>query len=136
MSRTLWHSLEAINAVTYFAPECRAAYADLGLRGFWMGYFAGRASPLGAVSSDIVEATFFNFHPAMVRCAIPDAWTYASPAAVVAARASAAADAVRRLAPDVGAASAAIGPLLARNRTRRRHRAPAFRGEPSGSAHE
>jgi hypothetical protein len=114
VSRAIWRRLEAINAVTYFAPECRAAYTDLGLRGFWMGYFAGRAAPLGPVSADIVDATFFNFHPAMVRRAIPDAWTYASPAAIVTARASAAAAATRRLAPVVDAAGPALRPLLTR----------------------
>ena len=80
--RRAWLALEAVHAVTYFAPESRAALADLGLRGFWMGYFAGRAAPLGPVGPGVVEATFFNFHPAMVRRAIPDAWTFASPESV------------------------------------------------------
>jgi len=39
---------------TYFAPESRAAADACGLRGFWMGYFAFRAAPLGAVGPDVV----------------------------------------------------------------------------------
>lgn len=34
MARTVWHRIEAINAVTYFAHECREAPAGLGLKGF------------------------------------------------------------------------------------------------------
>ena len=49
----------------------------LGLRGFWMGYFAGRAAPFGAVGPDLVTATFFNFHPARAARALPDAWGHA-----------------------------------------------------------
>lgn len=96
-ARTLWHRLETINAVTYFSPECRDAPARLGLKGFWMGYFACRAAPLGPVPPGVVEAAFFNFHPERVRRALPDAWTLARPEDVVAVRADAAAGALRRL---------------------------------------
>jgi hypothetical protein len=99
-ARRLWQVLETINAVTYFSPECRQAPERLGMKGFWMGYFACRAAPMGPVAPGVVEATFFNFHPGRVRRAIPDAWTYAAPAAVVSARAEAAATALRRLLPD------------------------------------
>jgi len=98
-ARRLWERIETINAVTYFAPECIAASNELGLKGFWMGYFATRAAPLGAVGPGVVEAMFFNFQRDMVRRAIPDAWTYASPAAIVASRQAAAARALRLLAP-------------------------------------
>jgi hypothetical protein len=97
VARDLWHRLEAINAVTYFAPECRDAPERLGLAGFWMGYFGCRAAPLGLVGTGVVEATFFNFHPDRVRRAIPEAWDRAEPAAIIAARADAAATALRRL---------------------------------------
>ena len=73
VSRTAWHHLEAVNAVVYFSPECREGLKQVGLRGFWMGYFAGRAAPMGAVSAGVVEATFYNFAPAMVRRSVPDA---------------------------------------------------------------
>jgi hypothetical protein len=100
LARTVWHRLETINAVTYFAPECRQATDDLGLKGFWMGYFACRAAPMGQVTAGVVDATFFNFHPDRIRRAIPDAWTFAHPGDVVIARASSAAVALRRLLGD------------------------------------
>ncbi len=114
MSRAAWRRLESIHAITYFAPECRAASKALGLRGFWMGYFAGRAAPLGAIGPDIVTAAFFNFHPAMVQRAIPDAWSFATPDAIVAARSSAAATAIRRLAPAADSLSDTLLPTLTR----------------------
>jgi hypothetical protein len=89
------------HAVTYFAPECEQAFKDVGLRGFWMGYFAGRAAPMGPVTAPVVSATFFNFHPAMVERAIPDAWTFASPSEVLATRVGAAATTLRRVLPDI-----------------------------------
>jgi hypothetical protein len=101
LAARLWHRLETIHAVTYFASESREAMHDLGLRGFWMGYFAGRAAPMGAVSAPVVTATFFNFHPEMVARSIPDAWSYASPDSVLVARRAAAAAALRRILPDL-----------------------------------
>ncbi|HEY1280164.1 MAG TPA: hypothetical protein VGF22_10865 [Acidimicrobiales bacterium] len=96
-ARRLWQWLETINAVAYFTPECREAPARLGLAGFWMGYFACRAAPMGAVGAGVVEATFYNFHPARVGRAIPEAWARSTPAAVLEARSTAAAAALRRL---------------------------------------
>jgi hypothetical protein len=100
LARTLWHHVETLNAVTYFCQECRNAPANLGLAGFWAGYFACRAAPMGAVSAGVVEATFFNFHPARVRKALPAAWTVATPDELVTVRSAAAARALRRLLPD------------------------------------
>ena len=45
-----------------------------------MGYFAGRAAPLGAVGPGVVTALFYNFAPAHVARALPDAWDHAPPA--------------------------------------------------------
>jgi hypothetical protein len=59
--------LESIHAVTYFSPEPLAGLADAGYKGFWMGYFAGRAAPMGRVGPEIVFATFYNFSMAHVR---------------------------------------------------------------------
>ncbi|MFH8796996.1 hypothetical protein [Streptomyces sp. NPDC017941] len=113
-ARTVWQVLEPLHALTYFAPESREASRAVGLRGFWMGYFAARAAPLGAVAAGAVEAVFFNFHPAMVRRAVPDAWGFAPPKAVLRARTEAAAVALRRTAPSAAEASAQIVPLLER----------------------
>jgi hypothetical protein len=51
LAREVWHRLETLNAVTYFCRECRDGPARLGLEGFWMGYFACRAAPMGAVGA-------------------------------------------------------------------------------------
>jgi hypothetical protein len=106
--RELWQRLETIHAVVYFAPEVREALAGVGLRGFWMGYFASRVAALGPVSADVVTATCFNFHPTMVGRAIPDAWSFASPAAVLETRATSVEAALRRLLDDVAIPDAAV----------------------------
>ena len=85
-SRSLWQLTETIHSVVYFAPQARAMYEAAGLKGYWMGYFASRAAALGPVPASVVEATFFNFHPKMVRRAIPDAWSMSSPERVLSAR--------------------------------------------------
>lgn len=113
-ARALWHVLEPIHAVTYFADECIDAYKTLGLEGFWMGYFAGRAAPMGEVTPAVIEATFFNFQPAMVRRAVPDAWDDARPIDVLDVRAAAAADALRRRVPDIASAAERLTPRLQR----------------------
>lgn len=111
LARTIWHGLEALNAVAYFSPESREAPKRLGMKGFWMGYFACRAAPMGPVGAGLVEATFFNFHPDRVRRAIPDAWAIATPGDVLEARSVAAAAALRRLLPDGEADRLAAGTL-------------------------
>lgn len=78
-ARQLWLTIEPIHAVTYFDEACRDAAADLGMKGFWMGYFAFRAAPLGAVGPAPVEAIFAGFLPRWVSRALPDAWQYATP---------------------------------------------------------
>jgi hypothetical protein len=93
----LWRALEPIHAVVYFSPEVRQRFTDVGLKGFWMGYFAGRAFPLGEPPADVVAATFFNFHPAMVGRAIPDAWSFAASADIEAARLDGASVTLQRL---------------------------------------
>jgi hypothetical protein len=110
--RELWQRFETVHAVTYFASECRDAHEAAGLRGFWMGYFAGRAAPLGAVGPAVVTSLFFNFHEAMVRRALPDAWDRATPATVIAERSAAAAAVLRRLDPPVDGRARRLNPLL------------------------
>ncbi|XBB67499.1 hypothetical protein ABFU82_25880 [Nocardioides sp. WV_118_6] len=85
-ARDLWRLLEPIHAVTYFSPEPLGALKDAGYRGFWMGYFAGRAAPLGPASAELVQALFYNFDADHVRRALPDAWTFAPPQAALDAR--------------------------------------------------
>lgn len=82
----VWRHLEPLHALVYFAPEHRAACDRLGLTGGWMAYFASRSAPLGPVPADVVVATFYNFHPRMVRRALPDAWSHTTPHDMVATR--------------------------------------------------
>jgi hypothetical protein len=100
-ARRVWQLVETVHAVTYFADECRQANSDVGLKGFWMGYFASRAAPMGEVPPGVVTATFFNFHEDMVNRALPDAWGHASATDVLDARQAAAAIALRRVVPDI-----------------------------------
>src|SRR5918999_2127776 len=83
VERDLWRILDAVHAVVYFAPDAKAAYGALGLRGYWMGYFASRSAALGAPSPRLVTALFYGFAPRMVERALPDAWKFADPARVL-----------------------------------------------------
>jgi hypothetical protein len=101
LARRMWRATEPYHAVVYFAPETREAYGAIGLKGFWMGYFASRAAPMGSVPPAVVQATFYNFAPGMVARAIPDAWTRAAPGRIVTARLDAVDQALRRLLGDL-----------------------------------
>jgi hypothetical protein len=85
-ARRMWRVLDPIHAVTYFAVEADEAFRACGLKGFWMGYFAGRSAPMGAVAPAVATATFYNFAPKMAARALPDAWGFATPAEVLEAR--------------------------------------------------
>lgn len=95
LARRFWEAIEPIHAVVYFAPEPAQAAKRIGLRGFWMGYFASRVAPLGPVPPEAVTAMAYGFAPAMVARAIPDAWRFAEPAVVAEVRVRSAADALR-----------------------------------------
>jgi hypothetical protein len=86
VERELWRVLEAVHAAVYFAPEAKAVYQGLGLRGYWMGYFASRAAALGTPGPRLVTALFYGFAPRMVERALPSAWELAAPARVLEAR--------------------------------------------------
>ena len=102
----IWQYGEPVHAIVYYAPERRAATDALGLRGGWMSYFACRAAPLGAATASVVTALFYNFHPRMVARAIPDAWSYASPSALLDARLASMDGAMRRvLGEDIASSS-------------------------------
>ncbi len=105
-ARQMWALIEPVHDVTYFTATGRAAFDGLGLRGFWRGYFAGRAAPIGPVGPGPVIASFFVFAPAMVSRAIPSIWDIASPGAVLQARQDGAAAGLRELA-GLGSASPA-----------------------------
>jgi len=96
-ARRRWTRFEPLHAVVYFAPEIPEADRELGLKGFWMSYFAGRAAPMGPVGPEVVTAAFYNFAPPMVARALPDAWSFAGPDAVLATRLDAVDRVLRRL---------------------------------------
>ncbi len=79
-ARRMWAVGEPVHALGYFAPESAAAWADAGLRGFWRGYFATRAAPLGAAGAPVVTAAFYNFAPSFVTHLVPEVWTTVTPA--------------------------------------------------------
>jgi hypothetical protein len=93
----MWTLFEPVHAVTYFTADSRSAYEQAGLRGFWRGYFAGRAAPLGPVSAAVVTASFFNFAPAFVARAIPGVWELITPEEALRARLEGAVAALRGL---------------------------------------
>ncbi|MGH3192356.1 MAG: SCO6745 family protein [Streptosporangiaceae bacterium] len=103
-ARSMWTLFEPIHAVIYFTPEGRSAFEQAGLRGFWRGYFAGRAAPLGRVSAAVVTASFFGFAPGMVARAIPGIWELISPADALRTRLAGATDALGRLLPEADVA--------------------------------
>ena len=55
-ARAMWTMFEPVHDVTYFAPEALRAFTEAGLRGYWRGYFAGRAAPLGGAAAAVVTA--------------------------------------------------------------------------------
>lgn len=108
-ARRMWTLFEPVHVVTYFAPEARQGFEEAGLRGFWRGYFAGRAAPIGAVDAAPVIASFFSFAPPFVRRALPAVWGMVTPEQALAARTAGAVAAIRRLTADAdnGAGEAA-----------------------------
>lgn len=96
-ARRMWRALEPVHAVSYFAPESRAACDELGTKGYWMSYFALRGAPLGEAPPELVAALFYNFHPGLVARALPAAWKVAAPERFLAIRLEAVDAALHRL---------------------------------------
>jgi len=93
----MWTLFEPVHVISYFASPAKGAFEQAGLRGFWRGYFAGRAAPIGQVGAAPVIAAFFSFAPAMVTRALPAVWDLISPAHAVAVREAGAVAALREL---------------------------------------
>ncbi|MEV4443509.1 hypothetical protein AB0K09_31865 [Streptomyces sp. NPDC049577] len=115
-ARVLWRLFEPIHAVVYFAPEVPAAFEEAGLRGWWRGYFAGRAAPLGPVGPGPVTASFFSFAPATVARALPSVWRLLPAERALEVRRSGVRAALRRLLDgreeDAARAAALLAPVL------------------------
>jgi hypothetical protein len=86
--RQLWHLLEPLHAVLYYAPEVFEEAAALGYdtTDRWPSYFPLRAAPLGPVGAERVASAFYSFDPRMAARHIGSAWSVASPQEVLAAR--------------------------------------------------
>ncbi|MEU4498204.1 hypothetical protein AB0F96_33425 [Streptomyces sp. NPDC023998] len=86
--RQMWHLLEPLHAVLYYAPEAFEEAAALGYKTDerWPSYFAWRAAPLGAAGAERVTSAFYSFSPRMVEQYVPAVWDIASPGAVLDAR--------------------------------------------------
>lgn len=116
-ARACWRTLEPYHGMIYFVPEAADAYAAEGVTGR-SGYFASRSAPMGAVRPLVVQATFFNFHPALVDRAMAGVWDTTTPLAMLAARCDAADAALRRFlgdavdSPDMVAALELIRPAV------------------------
>ncbi|WP_329541602.1 SCO6745 family protein [Streptomyces sp. NBC_01358] len=116
--RQMWHLLEPLHAVLYYAPEAFEEAAALGyaVDERWPSYFAWRAAPLGeeGAGAGRVAETFYSFSPAMVDDYVPAVWSVASPDAVLAARGRAVDRAYRTIlgeaatAPDTAEAAALV----------------------------
>lgn len=106
--RQLWHLLEPVHAVLYYAPEAFEEAAALGyaVDERWPSYFAWRAAPLGEAGADRVAETFYSFSPSTVGAYVPGIWSVAEPGAVLAARGRAVDRAYRTL---LGAEATAPG---------------------------
>jgi|RhiMethySRZTD1v2_1073278.scaffolds.fasta_scaffold08303_4 helix-turn-helix protein len=109
LARTTWAAAEPLHAVVYFAPEVRTASEAAGLRGFWRGYFALRAAPLGPVGPQVVTALFYNFAPSMVARAVPEVWQRMTPDGALAARLAGVDGALRALVGEDVARHPAVG---------------------------
>ncbi|WP_435244118.1 SCO6745 family protein [Streptomyces sioyaensis] len=111
-ARSLWLLTEPLHAVCYFDDHCRGMGRDLGLKGFWMGYFAARTAPMGAVEPAAATAVLGVFAPGMVARALPAAWSIVSPAHVLDERGGRAARALRGIDPELEGRTAELLPPL------------------------
>ncbi|GAA3849679.1 MULTISPECIES: SCO6745 family protein [Streptomyces] len=86
--RQLWHLLEPLHALLYYAPEAfeEAAALGYGIGERWPSYFPYRAAPLGAGGGERAASAFYSFSPRMVAEHIVPAWRVARPEAVLKAR--------------------------------------------------
>ncbi len=111
LARRMWSLFEPVHAVTYFTPEARAAYQAAGVSGFWRGYFAGRAAPLGPAGPVPVTSAFFGFAAPMVSRAVPAIWELITPSEALRVRSAGAVAALGRLLTGInGSAVAAAAP--------------------------
>jgi len=88
LARRMWHQLEPVHAVFWYAPEVfeEAARLGYGVQTRWPSYFAWRLAPLGAVGPRLAASACYSFSPDVVTAHVPAAWAVASPPQILAAR--------------------------------------------------
>jgi hypothetical protein len=103
LTRWMWHQLEPVHAVSWYAPEVAAEAAVLGyeVTTRWPSYFAWRLAPLGAPATRLAASACYSFSPDMVAEHVPAAWAVAAPEQVLTARMRAVDQMYRALAGDL-----------------------------------
>jgi len=88
LARRMWHQLEPIHAMFWYAPEVFAEAAGLGydVQTRWPSYFAWRLAPLGAPGPRLAASACYSFSPDFVVAHVPAAWAVAPPERILAAR--------------------------------------------------
>src|SRR5207248_3214571 len=88
LARRMWHQLEPVHAVFWYAPQVFAEAAGLGyeVETRWPSYFAWRLAPLGAAGPKAAASACYSFSPDMVAAHVPAAWAVAAPPQILAAR--------------------------------------------------
>src|SRR5499427_11159816 len=88
LARRMWHQLEPVHAVFWYAPQVFAEAAALGydVETRWPSYFAWRLAPLGAVGPRLAASACYSFSPDMVAAHVPAAWAVATAPRILAAR--------------------------------------------------
>src|SRR6185503_17997686 len=78
LARRMWHQLEPVHAMLWYAPEVFAEAAALGyeVKTRWPSYFAWRLAPLGAVGPRLAASACYSFSPHMVGAHVPAAWQW------------------------------------------------------------
>lgn len=84
--REFWQGIEVIHDVVYFGDDIRERFDAIGLKGWWMAYFAHRSAALGTPDPKTVTALFHGFAPRLVERALPDAWSLADRDEILATR--------------------------------------------------
>lgn len=101
VAREFWQGIEVLHDVVYFGPDIRERFDAIGLKGWWMAYFAHRSAALGTPGPELVTALFYGFAPRLVERALPDAWQRADRDEILATRLQLACDRLgSALAPD------------------------------------
>jgi ElaB/YqjD/DUF883 family membrane-anchored ribosome-binding protein len=96
-ARAMWTLFEPVHGITYFTEEALAAFEAAGLRGFWRGYFAGRATPLGTRLPAVVTGVLQTFSPAFVARAVPGIYELITPEDALRVRLDGAVTSLRRI---------------------------------------